>query len=212
MTPKPKPKPKPKRFGEGGAVPSLVPPAIPAGSLAALGQPTLEAGGGALLRPWLISDAGAVVEAFRDPAIQRWHVRSADSLEEAQGWIRRWQSTWEDETEGHWAVAGAESGALLGRLSMKAWNLTDGTAEVAYWTVPAARGTGVCPRAVTALADWALDEGRFHRLELAHSTANPASCRAAVKAGFTEEGVRRGAALHADGWHDMHLHARLAQD
>ena len=42
--------------------------------------------------------------------------------------------------------------------------------------------------------------------------ANPASCRVAVKAGFREEGVRRGAALHADGWHDMHVHALLADD
>jgi ribosomal-protein-alanine N-acetyltransferase len=26
------------------------------------------------------------------------------------------------------------------------------------------------------------------------------------------EGVRRRAALHADGWHDMHVHALLADD
>ncbi|MEU0696935.1 GNAT family N-acetyltransferase [Streptomyces niveus] len=136
-------------------MPSLVTPAIPAGSLAATGQPTLAVAGGALLRPWLISDAEAVVEAFRDPAIRRWHVRRADSVEEARGWIRRWQGTWDEETDGHWAVAGAETGTLLGRLSLKAWNLTDGTAEIAYWTMPAARGGGVCPRAVTTVADWA---------------------------------------------------------
>ncbi|WP_280249364.1 GNAT family N-acetyltransferase [Nocardia abscessus] len=33
--------------------------------------------------------------------------------------------------------------------------------------------------------------------------------RAAVKAGFALEGVERSAALHADGWHDMHVHARI---
>lgn len=194
-------------------MPSLVPSAISVDSLAASGQPTLTAGGGALLlRPWLISDAEAVREAFRDPAIQRWHVRRADSVDEARGWIRRWQDAWGDETAGHWAVAGAETGTLLGRMSLKAWNLTDGSAEVAYWTVPAARGGGVCSRSVMALADWALGDAGFHRLELEHSTANQASCRVAVKAGFEEEGVRRGAALHTDGWHDMHLHSRTAQD
>lgn len=193
-------------------MPSLVPPAMTAGSLAASGQPTLPVGGGALLRPWLIGDAEAVMDAFRDPAIQRWHVRRADCVDEARGWIQRWRSTWGDETEGHWAVAGADTGTLLGRLSLKGWNLTDGSAEVAYWTVPAARGGGVCSRAVTALTDWALGEGRFHRLGLEHSTANRASCRVAVKAGFEAEGIRRGAALHADGWHDMHLHSRTARD
>jgi RimJ/RimL family protein N-acetyltransferase len=34
----------------------------------------------------------------------------------------------------------------------------------------------------------------------------------AEKAGFAAEGVKRGAGWHADGWHDMHLHARLAID
>jgi ribosomal-protein-alanine N-acetyltransferase len=42
--------------------------------------------------------------------------------------------------------------------------------------------------------------------------ANVASCRVAASAGFWEEGLRRGAALHADGWHDMHVHALLAVD
>lgn len=39
---------------------------------------------------------------------------------------------------------------------------------------------------------------------------NGASCRVAVKAGFHAEGIRKGAALHADGWHDLHQHALLA--
>jgi len=55
----------------------------------------------------------------------------------------------------------------------------------------------------------AFDRG-LRRLELEHSTLNPASCRVAEKAGFTLEGTRHGAARHADGHHDMHVHVRLA--
>ncbi|MFF3177595.1 hypothetical protein ACFVQ0_33830 [Streptomyces sp. NPDC057900] len=51
-------------------MPYLVAPAIPAGALAATGQPTLPVATGAVLRPWLLTDANAVREAFRDPAIQ----------------------------------------------------------------------------------------------------------------------------------------------
>lgn len=108
-------------------------------------------------------------------------------------------------------MAGAEGDGLLGRVSLKSLHLEDGKAEVAYWMMPAARGSGICTRAVTTLTCWALERGGFHRLELEHSTANQASCRVAITAGFEEEGVRRGAALHADGWHDMHLHARVRQ-
>ena len=91
-------------------------------------------------------------------------------------------------------------------------NLWDGTAELAYWVTPAARGRGLCTQAVTALSEWAFREVGFHRLELAHSIHNPRSCRVATKAGFSEEGVRRSSARHADGWHDMHVHARLRSD
>ena len=101
---------------------------------------------------------------------------------------------------------------VLGRVSLKSLDLVDGTAEVAYWVVPAARGAGTGTAAVRAVAHWALDQAGFHRLELEHSTANPVSCRLAVKAGFTGEGVRRSAVRHTDGWHDMHWHARLADE
>nr|WP_232839963.1 GNAT family protein [Nocardia aurea] len=87
-----------------------------------------------------------------------------------------------------------------------------GQAEVAYWTVPAARGRGVAPRAAATLTDWALNARGFHRIELAHSVRNTQSCRVARKLGFALEGTRRSAGLHADGWHDMHLHARIRGD
>jgi RimJ/RimL family protein N-acetyltransferase len=47
---------------------------------------------------------------------------------------------------------------------------------------------------------------------LDHSTRNHASCRVAVKAGFRLEGTKRSDAIHSDGRHDMHLHARIRGD
>jgi RimJ/RimL family protein N-acetyltransferase len=120
-------------------MPSLVAPAIPVGAFAASDQPTLPIGSRVLLRPWRLADAEAVTEAFQNPEIQRWHVRRADSVEEARKWIEDWQSSWRSETGGHWAVAGAEGDELLGRVSLKSLHLEDGKAEVAYWMAPAAR-------------------------------------------------------------------------
>ena len=59
---------------------------------------------------------------------------------------------------------------------------------------------------------WLLDVIGLHRIWLVHSAQNVASCRVADRAGFTAEGTMRDQARHADGWHDMHLHARLAWD
>jgi ribosomal-protein-alanine N-acetyltransferase len=79
-------------------MPVLVTATVPAGSLAAQPQPTLTAGGGALLRPWSLGDAEAVMDAYQDEAIQRWHVMRADSLAETQEWIAGWQGGWAAET------------------------------------------------------------------------------------------------------------------
>lgn len=163
---------------------------------------------GATMRRWRETDAVALQDAYADPDIQRWHVRRIDSPDEARGMIAGWQRAWAQERRLEWAVTAAD-GSLLGRLALKDLVLFDGVAEIAYWTMPAARGRGVAPRAVVSASAWAFEVG-FRRLELEHSTLNPASCRVAEKAGFEMEGTRRRAARHADGFHDMHVHARLA--
>lgn len=172
-------------------------------------QPVISTGDGLALRPWAVGDAPAVFEAFSDPLIQRWHARSAGSVAEVRGWIEGWARMWRTGAGANWAVADVRTGRLVGRASLKNMHLDGGQAEVAYWTTPAARGRAVAPRAVAALTTWAFDVG-FHRLELTHSVANQPSCRVAAKTGYALEGTMRSAGLHFDGWHDMHLHARIA--
>jgi RimJ/RimL family protein N-acetyltransferase len=95
----------------------------------------LTAGSGVLLRPWSPGDAQAVMDAYQNEAIRRWHVQRTDSLAEAREWIAGWQGGWAAETGAHWAVADAESGILLGRAALKHLRFSDGTADVAYWTL-----------------------------------------------------------------------------
>ena len=187
-------------------MPELVSAVVPPGRLRRQSQPTLSAGG-LLLRPWQLSDAAAVAEAYRDPEIQRWHVRTMD-LAEARAWLTGWADRWVAETAASWAVTDGRS--LLGRTGFRSIDLGAGCAEAAYWTVPAARGRGVAVRALGAVSAWMVAQG-LHRLELNHSVDNPASCRVAVQAGYAYEGTKRGQALHQDGWHDMHLHALVAE-
>ncbi|MEH0510929.1 GNAT family N-acetyltransferase [Streptomyces sp. B21-106] len=193
-------------------MPYTADPVLPAGTLSGAPQPELRTGDGLLLRPWTAGDAPAVHAAFQDPVMHQWHIRAADSEEEVAGWIEEWRTCWQEESSAQWAVVDAHTDELLGRVALRGVQLAEGVAEVAYWTTRAARGRGVAPRATTALTRWAFDEIGFHRLELMHATANEASCRVAGKAGFALEGTRRSAALHQDGWHDMHLHARVQGD
>ncbi len=187
-------------------MPALVPPVLPAGALGLGPQPVLSAGD-LRLRPWQDGDAPALVAAYADPAVQHWNGASLTEAE-ASAYAAVWADHWRAERRAGWAVV--HGGVLAGRITLRGIDHEQGSAEVTYWVVPAARGTGVAPSAVGALAAWAFDEVGFHRLELQHSTRNPASCRVADKCGFALEGTRVRSSLHDDGWHDMHLHARVA--
>jgi RimJ/RimL family protein N-acetyltransferase len=192
-------------------MPLLVGPALPAGSLRELTQPRLDVDDRLALRPWRESDAEAVRTAFGCPDIQRWHVRRMDSRNEALDWISGWEVRWDCESDASWAIADDED-QPIGQVGLRTISLFEGSAQLSYWVLPEARGTGVAVRAARALTRWTFDVVRLHRVFLQHSTANQASCRVAVKLGFGVEGTLREAIRHADGWHDVHTHARLRTD
>jgi RimJ/RimL family protein N-acetyltransferase len=187
------------------AVPAFVSPAVPAGRLNGLSQPEIVVDE-LFLRPWTASDAPAVVKAYRDPDIQRWHVRSM-SAEEALAWVLSWADRWAAETGAGWAIEA--NGVIAGRVGLRTMDLAAGCGEASYWVLSAARGRDVAPRALRAISEWLFTHVGLHRIELEHSTLNKASCRVAVKARYLAEGTKRSSGLHADGWHDMHQHAQV---
>ncbi|RAO04648.1 hypothetical protein GAR05_00511 [Micromonospora saelicesensis] len=192
-------------------MPLLVAPALAAGSFAAQEQPHLPVRPGLALRPWRDDDVPAVRAAFDCPQIQRWHVRRIDGDDEARSWTAQWAGRWCDETAASWAIVDADD-RPLGQVGLRGVLLDEASAQVSYWLLPAARGRGIATEALGALTRWSFTRAGLHRLALEHSTANVASCRVATRAGFPVEGVARGSVRHADGWHDMHLHARLRTD
>jgi RimJ/RimL family protein N-acetyltransferase len=202
-------------MGQAVIMPSLVAPVLPAGCLASRVQPVLELDGGLVLRPWRHSDAPAVIRAYADPAIRHWHLRSVDTDDEALAWIADWRQRWLAETDACWAVAepGDQAvGRVVGRIALRDIDLAGAQGECTYWVLPDARGRGLAARAARALCRWAFRDVGFHRVTLAHSVANTASCRVAEKAGFAIEGTMRGYQRLADGWHDVHLHSRVCDD
>lgn len=189
-------------------MPSLLGSALPAGWMADVEQSVIDAAG-LVLRPWQAADRPAVLTGYADPAIQRWHCRSMTD-DEAGAWIESWQVRWRAESGAGWAIV--DEAAVVGQVSLRRIIREEATAEVSYWVLPSARGRRIASRALVAVTAWSFAALRLHRVELRHSTANPASCRVADRAGFTAEGIRRQELRHLDGWHDMHAHARLATD
>ncbi|NNH68824.1 GNAT family N-acetyltransferase [Nocardia uniformis] len=187
------------------------PAAIAPGTVSGSPQPRLPATGNLLLRPWESADIPSFLSAYQDGETRRWHTRRPSTETQVREWFDAYRQDWQQERGGHWAIAG-DGDETLGRIALCGLNFDDGVAGVSYWVLPAARGAGVASRALSALTAWALDEIGFHRLQLDHSTRNHASCRVAMKSGYLLEGVMRSAAVHDDGRHDMHLHARIRGD
>lgn len=186
----------------------MIDPALPAGTFAALSQPVLHVGG-LTLRPWAVGDVPALSAAYDDPAIRQWHARSM-SLDEASEWVESRSARWAGEAGADWAVV--DGSGLVGRVGLRTLDLEQAQGEAAYWVLPAARGRGIAMQALATMTEWMFETAHLHRIVLAHSTRNEASCRVAAKAGFAVEGTLRSELRHSDGWHDMHLHARLRGD
>jgi ribosomal-protein-alanine N-acetyltransferase len=172
-------------------------------------QPEIAAAG-LVLRRWVPKDAEQLVAALTDPSIRHWNLYWLDSLEEAKRLIAVWKQGWKRHTSASWAVVRPDDRRrVLGQVGFRTLYPADGMAEVSYWVAPEGRRQGIASSAARMLSDWALADLGFERLELVHSVRNAASCRVAVAAGFEVEGTKRRLQRHADGWHDMHLHARI---
>jgi [ribosomal protein S5]-alanine N-acetyltransferase len=193
-------------------VPRLTGDALPRGTLRRLTQPQLVVDDRLILRPWRSGDIPAIRAAFATPDIQRWHVLRIDSDDEAQAWIDDWARRWAAELDASWAITRAGGGTVVGQVGLRTVMLFASEAQLSYWVMPAARGAGIAALAARAVADWTFDAVGLNRLFLKHSVANAASCRVALRAGFRTEGTLRGHLLHADGFHDCHIHARLRTD
>lgn len=186
-------------------MPRSVGPVIEGGALSRHPQPTLEVDDHLVLRPFGEDDAPVVLSAFADPDIRRWNLRRMDHLDEVREWLRSTADGWRSETGATWAAR--FDGAVVGRVTLYL-RPAAGAGEITYWVLPQARGRAVATSAVRAVTGWAHGVGLV-RLEIRHSTRNPASCRVAERAGFVAEGVLRSALRHEDGWHDVHLHAHV---
>jgi len=192
-------------------MPDLVAPALSVDVLSRMDQPSLPAGG-LLLRPWQPRDAKVVIRAFAEADIQRWHMRRIDTDAEAAEWIESWVRRWQANTDASWAVTRPTDDAVLGCASLRNLLPFAATAQVSYWVLPTARGAAAATRATGAVTRWAFESLRLHRVYLTHSVSNFPSCRVAARAAFALQGTLRGYMMHADGWHDVHVHAWLATD
>ena len=78
--------------------------------------------------------------------------------------------------------------------------------------IPEARGQGFGSEAQRLLAAWLFEHTDVNRVEASTDIENVAEQRALEKAGFTREGIARGAQFRAGRYRDLVTYARLRAD
>lgn len=91
-------------------------------------------------------------------------------------------------------------------------NLGSQVLEIGISLRPAARGQGHGTRAQGMLARLLFTTTAVHRVQASTDVTNVAEQRALQHAGFSREGVLRGAQWRAGDWHDLVSYARLRGD
>lgn len=147
-------------------------------------------GGGVRLRPFARSDLALIEEASRDPFIPLiTTVPDAFSKDAGERFIERqlgrrtggegWSLAIHDENAGH----------AVGQIGLWLRNASKGRAEIGYWVVASARGSGTAARATALLSSWAWDNLDISRLSLFIEPWNTSSIRTAEAAGYEREGL-----------------------
>jgi ribosomal-protein-alanine N-acetyltransferase len=112
----------------------------------------------------------------------------------------------------HYGIIRREDDKLVGCLWTKRTDWGGKVTEISYAIAGEARGFGVAPEAVDALAIALILEHGFQRIELRVAPGNTASRRVAEKAGFTYEGLLRNAGYVHSGRVDLEVWSFVAAD
>jgi RimJ/RimL family protein N-acetyltransferase len=103
------------------------------------------------------------------------------------------------------------------RLGFVTWHKVPSTPGYYYWNIgiallPGARGHGYGTQAQSLLARYLFEHTTAHRIEAATEVDNVAEQRALEKAGFTREGVLRGAGWRGGAYRDGVWYSMLRTD
>jgi RimJ/RimL family protein N-acetyltransferase len=125
--------------------------------------------------------------------------------------IAKWQRQWVTRSPTRvFAIREPDIGALAGGCEVRVRD--NALAEMSYWVFPAFRRRGYASRAIVLLCKWAFAELGVERMEIYVEPDNLASRGAALRAGFTEEGLLRSRGQFGDERRDLVLYSRLPSD
>lgn len=147
---------------------------------------------GLRLRPPHEDDVADITSACQDELTQRFTFVPAPYTEEhARAWVAEAPRARAAGEALSLVVADGETDRYLGSAGLLRPRWEHRAVEIGYAIAPWARGGGRATRAARLLAEWALRDQGFARVDADIDVENVASQRVLERAGFQREGVRR---------------------
>ena len=166
-------------------------------------DPVEIAAGRLQLRPWTVYDGAALLRGQNDPDVRRWTGAKVPFTEsDAAAFVVASDASWANGTDAIWAAHDATTGDVLGCVGL--YGIADGSANLGYWCLPEARGSGAALEMTAAAVRFGFGALGLERLGWGCNSGNWASRALAQKLGFTVEGVARKAfvqrGIRVDDW------------
>ena len=164
------------------------------------------------LRPFEAGDIPAVYALAREKAIaDTTLVPHPYARDDAEAFVKRTRDWWREDEAYVFAITDRASGDLRGAMGIHPVPQHK-RAELGYWIGLPFWGRGIATAALKLVIQFGFETLDLNRIEAGHFDHNPASGAVMRKAGMFPEGIRRGAALHRDGFKNLHWFAILRAD
>ena len=143
-----------------------------------------------LLRIPRIEDAQEIFDAYAsDPEVARYMLwRVNKTVSETEGFLKRRQVVWEDESSFPYLITLKETGKIIGMFVIYPGGHR---IELSYVLARSQWGRGLTSEVTRAVVTWGLAQVSIFRVEATCDTENGASARVLEKAGMLREGVLR---------------------
>jgi RimJ/RimL family protein N-acetyltransferase len=147
------------------------------------------------LRVPVMEDAASIFDQYgQDPEVTKFlSWQPHQSLDDANEFIKRCLTVWENGSAFPWAMTRKDDQRLLGMIELR---LLAHKADLGYVLARAYWNKGYATEATKAVVEWALAQKEIYRVWAVCDVKNLASARVLEKVGMSKEGVLRRWLIH----------------
>lgn len=164
-----------------------------------------------VLRPFNLGDAKEVQRQAGHPDVAATTANIPHPYLDgmAEQWISGHPASFEAGTGADWAITLADSGKLVGCISLLGITQIHRRAEVGYWVGTEFWGQGICTEATKAVIKYSFEQLKLNKITARYMHTNTASGKVMIKAGMQQEGILRQDFFKNGQFTDMVLYGIL---